>query len=366
MRRIASRLLLRFALVAASIAWATFVFTNTIGDPGRGERVARAVLDDPDARAEIIAPISDAVVSTTGLRTDQLPGGPATVDAVVDQVLRDPAGAQAFIDPFAGSWARLLGEDDPRPAEFDLASILDDLDELLAPLGASTATANGAGSEAGSEAEAEIVVPSVPLPRAQLDWMRGVRRTVSASTVPMALLAVGLAAGAFAIGDRRRVTRRVAIWAITAGALWAVIPPLLVWAARSWAPGADAVVAVTIDEATSGLRATALALVVAGGAAVAASWLVPSRRRAAEPSAAARTAEPRAQGATPPAPRPPEQTAVLPTQQPPAQPPPPHTPHQAAHQTPHQAPHGATPSSTAPEPPTDPDSDALWDFYSSR
>lgn len=262
MAAILSRLLVRLAIIAASLAWAGFVFTQTVGDPGRGERIAAAVLDDDDARAEVAAPITSAVMSRFGVPPEQRP----VVAAQVDRVLSDPAGAQSFIDPFAGSWARMLGEDDTRPTEFDLAPLLAQF----------TATAPPGAADGLPPVPDRLPVAGVPLPRARLGWMADVRSAVAVAVLPLALLAAALFAVAFAIGDRRRVLRRLGIWAILAGAAWIVLPPALVWLTRRWAPGADAVASAALDEAVAGLLPVAIVLAVIGAAALVGSFAVPS------------------------------------------------------------------------------------------
>ena len=192
------------------------MFTHTVGDPGRGERIAQAVLDDPAARAEVTAPITASVMSTTGLPPEQQP----FVASQVDALLQDPRGAQAFIDPFAGSWARMLGESDVRPPEFDLAPLVTEFTAM---------------TDAVAPAVQQLPVPGVPLPRAELGWMDGAHRGIVAAILPLALVAAGLSAAALLIGDRGWVLRRLGAWAFGAGVLWVVIPPLAVWAARRWA-----------------------------------------------------------------------------------------------------------------------------------
>lgn len=264
-------MLVRLALVVASVAWAGFVFTNTIGDPGRGERIASAVLRDDAARAEIAAPITTAVIGT-GLIPGELQPVVATQ---VDVVLRDPAGARAFIDPFAGSWARLLGEADERSPVVDVAPILD---EILVPV---------IGQNPGGAST--FPVPGVPIPSVELGWMASVRAAVEALVLPLTLLAALLFVAAYMIGERARVLRRFGWWAITAGVTWVVIPPILTWIARRWAPGADAVVAVITEEAVSGLVAVALTLMAGGAMALGMALLVgsdaaPARSRDRRPA----------------------------------------------------------------------------------
>lgn len=356
--RILGRLLLRVAILAASLAWAGFVFTQTIGDPGRGERIATAVLADDDARAEVAAPITSAVLRTTALPVEQRP----LVADQVERVLRDPDGAQTFIDPFAGSWARMLGEDDPRPAELDLAPV-------LVQLGATLPDGVGTGAD-------QLPVSGVPLPRVELDWMSGVRSAISTSVVPLTLVAIGAAVGAFLTGDRRRVLRRAGIWAVAAGSAWVVIPPVVVWAARRWAPGADAVAAVAVDEATSGLLPATLALVAAGVAAMGLSFAVsPARVRpmsgGSAPSRRGTTVSAgRAAAATPPGHAPAPATRPMPTTR----------PITSTREMPQVGGAGgqdertvelpatirtaAGPTSDG-EPATEDDRDALWDYYGS-
>lgn len=361
---ILSRLLVRVAIVVASLAWAGFVFTQTVGDPGRGERIAAAVLADDDARAEVVSPVTAAVMRSTGLPADQQP----LVAGEVDRLLQDPGGAQSFIDPFAGSWARMLGEDDPRAASLDLTPLLDD---VTAAVGAGAAPVAGV---------VPIPVTDIPLARVELGWMGGLRRAVDAALVPMAVLAAGLFAIAFMIGERRRVLRRLGAWAVSAGLLWVVVPPLLVWAAGSWATGADSVIAVALDEATSGLLPVALALVLGGIGTFAASFLVPepADRPAPAPQRAAAPASARQQRqAGPPAPtpaatrtmaattavasRPVDRTAAMP-----ATPAAPNGPAAPTTRVPSAADREAAAPPASPAPPAaDDDGDALWDYYSS-
>jgi hypothetical protein len=343
MQRILSRLLVRLAILAASLAWAGFVFTETVGDPGRGERIAAAVLADDDARDEVAAPIASAVMTTFGIPPEQRP----IVADQVDRTLNDPAGARSFIDPFAGSWARMLGEDDPRPTEFDLAPLLAQF----------AATAPPGTIDAIPPIPERLPVPGVPLPRTRLDWMADVRSAISMVVVPLALAAAVMFAVAYATGDRARVLRRLGIWGIAAGASWIMIPPMVVWLTRRWAPGADAVAAVALDEAVSGLLPVAIALSIGGGAALAGSFAVsPARDRAAAPRPRARPATPsrparvaasitatEAATRAMPRARPIEPTAEMPVVHAPAQ----------------------RPSPSDPVARDDDESDALWDFYSS-
>lgn len=300
--RILGRLFVRVAIVLASLAWAGFVVTSTVADPGRGERIASAVLADPAARAEVTAPITAAVMNASGLPPEQRP----LVAQQVEQLLADPAGARSFIDPFAAGWARLWGEPDPRPAQFDLAPWLGAVTPADAPV-----------APVGTDPAGRLPVPGVPLPSTELGWMGSVRSVVAAAVLPLALGAAALFGIALAVGDRRRVLRRFGLWACLAGGGWVVVPPLAVWAARRWASGADAVAAVVAEEATAGVLPVAIVLAVAGAVAVVGSFAVRpagSAVPAARPAPARRQGPVRRDAARRPAPatRPASATAEMP------------------------------------------------------
>ncbi len=311
------------------------------------------MLADDAARAEVVAPIASAIVTSNGLPPDQQP----FVTAQVDRVLRDPAGARAFIDPFAGSWARMLGEDDPRPTEFDLAPLVDVL------------VASTPGLDAAGLPTDRFVVPAVPLPRSDVPAVGATRRAISAATIPLALLALAGFLVGVASADRRWAMRRFGLWAVMAGAAWVMAPAVATWAARRWASGADAVIAVAVEEGVSGLRPTALVLVFVGLAVFAGSFVIPAsiarsapdRPQRPQPTPARERQRPSA------AQTPATTTAMMPTSAPIARP---SAPARAAMERTTALPNTrATPpdqrtgaSAGDGDPPDG--SDPLWDFYS--
>ena len=262
-------------------------------------------------------------MGSTGLPPEQQP----VVAAQVDRLLQDPAGARAFIDPFAGEWARMLGRDDTRPSQFDVTPFIDDI------------VAANPGLDPAALASDQFDTPSVPLPSNELTGLGRIRGVIDASVMPLAVAAVVGFAFAFAFGDRRRALHRAGIWGICAGAGWVLVPIVVVWAARRWATGADAVVAIAVEEAVSGLRPTALVLLICGLAALAGSVamvLAPARpEREPEPRPAPRAArEVVRRHEAQPRPRPVDRTALLPE-------------------------HAVTQSTD-----DDVDPDALWKYYS--
>ena len=234
------------------------MFVHTVGNPDRTADIAAAVLADDEARAEVVAPVVAAVMRTTGLPAEQQP----LVASEVDRILRDPDGARTFIDPFVGSWATSLGIDDDRSTQLDVSRLVA-LSPALAAL--QPPTGDLPLPQVGS-------ADGVPLLAGGYGWVGGFDRIASASIIPLSILAVVLAGVALAIGDRRRTLRRFGGWAVLAGAIWVVLPPIVVWAARRWVTGADAVVKVAVGAAMSGLTMPALVLVLGGAGAITMSF----------------------------------------------------------------------------------------------
>ena len=60
MRRALSALILGVSLLVASAAWAGFILSHTVLDPGRSETLADHLLDDPAIRDVIIDRLADS------------------------------------------------------------------------------------------------------------------------------------------------------------------------------------------------------------------------------------------------------------------------------------------------------------------
>ncbi|MFZ8998556.1 MAG: hypothetical protein ACO3D0_09315, partial [Ilumatobacteraceae bacterium] len=292
---IAARLLTRLAILFASLAWGSTVFVHTVGDPDRAAEIGAAVLADDEARAEVVAPLTAAVMRSTGLPVEQEP----VVAGEVDRILRDPEGAQTFIEPFVGSWAATLGVAAPRSSRLDVSRLVS-LSPTLAALQPST----GAGG-AEFPSISQLPLPSVgatdgvPFLAGGYGWVGGLGRVASAAIVPLAILAMVCGGVALAIGDRRSTLRRLGAWAVGAGIVWVVLPSVAVWFARRWVTEADAVVEVAVGEAMSGLVVPALLLVLAGAGALTVSFAVgPGSGPAARPTR--RSMPPAAPSSAPP------------------------------------------------------------------
>ena len=129
-RQTITRLVVSVALVAASCAWAGWVFLHSVGDPHRAERIANAILDSSDARDEIAGPITDQLLEQVGIAPSQK----ALVRDAVTSVLADPTVAENFVAAFGSAQANALGVDDPRPTTIDVGALTTAVRERLAPL----------------------------------------------------------------------------------------------------------------------------------------------------------------------------------------------------------------------------------------
>jgi hypothetical protein len=294
-RRTVAGLVTALALLAASVAWAGWVYLHTVADPSRSDRIAHAILDNPAARSEVAADISDslAAAANKSLAAHHAPltvdGADPSLRAAVGAALADPRIAANIVDAITAEHAEVLGAAPAHPAAINTALLLTAVRAHLAPVDPQLARALPA------------VAPSqVRLPAVKVPYARQARRWAQRWDHVLAIGAlVGLALG-LVLGDRRAVLRRWGTWAIGAGLSWAVLPPLAVWAGDTWAKSQAAVVRAVVRGATGGVTAAAIALVVGGAAAVVVSVLLPRLHGLVPPpSAHAHARGSRAPGAPP-------------------------------------------------------------------
>src|SRR4051812_31649240 len=132
-RRAVARLLTVVALLAASVAWAGWVYLHTAGDPSRAPQVARAVLADPSARRELATDVTSAVADAANkaLANAATPAKPApridgdnpTLRAAVDAALADPRVVATVVDALAAAQSAALGVAPAHPATIDSAVV---------------------------------------------------------------------------------------------------------------------------------------------------------------------------------------------------------------------------------------------------
>lgn len=258
------------ALLAASVAWAGWVYLHTVADPSRSNRIAHAILDNPAARHEVAADIAGSIATAAdrALAAKHVPatvdGADPTLQAAVNAALSDPRIAANIVDAITAEHAEVLGARPPHPAAINTAA-------LLAAVRAHLATSDPQLARSlPAVAPAQVKLPAVKVPYA--------RQTRQWAQHWDHVLALGAAAGlllALLLGDRAGVLRRSGLWAIGAGASWAVLPPLAVWAGDTWAKSQAAVIRAVVRGATGGVTAVAVALAVGGAAAVVLSYVLP-------------------------------------------------------------------------------------------
>jgi len=273
------------AILAASVAWAGWVYLHTVADPTRSNRIAHAILDNPAARHELAADISDSLATAANKAlasrhvTTTVDGGDPTLQAAVEGALSDPRIAANIVDAITAEHARVLGATPANPAVIDTGQLVTAVRTRLAPADPELARI----LPTVAPAQVKLPVVKIPYARQARQWAQ---RWVH-------VLALGAVAGlllALLIGDRAAVLRRWGIWAIGAAASWAVLPPLAVWAGNAWAKSQAAVIRAVVRGATGGVNAVAITLGLAGAAAVALFFVLPRLVSAALPSGLSRAA----------------------------------------------------------------------------
>ena len=248
------------ALLCASLAWAGWVYLHTVGDVHRAEKVATAVLDDPDASRQLSTAITDQLMNALSLEPAQRP----LLRGAVEDALGDPVVSTQVISAFGAAHANAVGVDDPRPTTIDGAAIVQAVRSNLAVVAPEVAAMIPDG-----------VVGGVTLPKVHPPGVAGLRSAAEKATTWLALAAVVLLGAALAFGGRRRTIRSVGIWGVSSGVLWLVVPLLVPIAAKAWAPSVSSIVAVAMKESAAAVLPAAIALVVCGAVALVASF-VPS------------------------------------------------------------------------------------------
>lgn len=253
-----ARILVRVALVFASVTWMTWGYLHTIGDHTRGEDIAMAVLDDPVARDEVAAPVASQLT----FFGDLPPGPNDALRAAVAAALADPDISGQIVGAFAAAHARTLGVDDERTTSIDVAALSLAIHRHL--------------DEHAPELARRIpndVPLEIDLPVLQIPYADGFRTVAHSSVRWTGLVAAGAAAAAFVLGNRRRVLLRLGLWGFVTGGITVVGVHLWLLGGRSLLPTLDTAVENGIHAATGDVVDAAWILVMAGAAGVALSFL---------------------------------------------------------------------------------------------
>jgi hypothetical protein len=238
------------AMAAGSLAWTAGVFLYTWADPAATIRVTQAVLADPDASQEVLAPVRDQVI---GLIPPELGVPPEQVDLALEAVLDDPAARARIADAFVSPDGALRVSAASEAFEAELAR----QQPALAPL-------------------LESATPQLAMP--DLATATSARTAADTWVWRLAVLSAVLFVVSFVLGDPRRTARRFGYWAIGTGILWVIGPFVAAWLAPRVSSSLDATATVVVEEYTRPIGPWALGLVIAGLVALSGSFLVPSMR----------------------------------------------------------------------------------------
>lgn len=205
-RDVSARVLTVLALIAASAAWASWVFSATVLDPNRSVAIAEAVVDDPYLQDQVSNVVSDTLAAATaGLGVDL-----ATLDEVADRTVASPEAADLLRVGLINSHRAIVA--DSERVELDVGSVLLVARDELAAVVPAAAAAPLPATE------------TVELPTDELAFVSGFADSLRSWRDLATLVAVsGIVAAAVIAVERSRVIGAAGVWAISAGGVIAAL-----------------------------------------------------------------------------------------------------------------------------------------------
>ena len=275
MRRGLASLIIGLSLLVASMSWAGFTLSRTVLDPGRSERLADEMLENPDVRAALTSRLADALEAQIPA---DVPVPRQAVEAGAEIALDDPRVEALIRDGFVRVHQNALAGND-EPVTLDAGA-----------LGAA-----GRDALVVSRPELDPFLPAAPpvaleLPTAGLAWLGTVKNVVDRFTLLGAVVAAIGGVAAFVVArDRGPVLRRVAFWGYGASAFWLLVGYGVPWLAGNLSPTSAAIAAAAIDVFFGAMIAPAVLIAALATVMLAAGLLWPTAAR----SRGARVAQPR-------------------------------------------------------------------------
>lgn len=293
MRRGLASLIMGLSLLVASASWAGFVMSHTVLDPGRSDRLADHLLDDPEVKAAIASRIAD------GLQA-QVPKGVAiprqTLEVAANVALEDPRVEDLVRDGIVRAHQNALNGVD-EPIALDAT--------VLGEAARAALVANVAALDPLLPAAPQL---AVEIPATGLSWLGTVKDFVDRFTLLGALAAGAGIALSFLITTRRAtVLRRVSFWGFGASAFWLAVAYGLPGVVGFIAPSAMAIASAAVDVFAGAMIRPALVMAGISAALLVASIVWPARERRrpaamidkASQGGRARAAQPRGRAARP-------------------------------------------------------------------
>lgn len=269
MRRGLASLIIGLSLIVASLSWASFTLSRTVLDPGRSERLADELLENPNVRQALVVRMADALEAQI---PSDVPVPRGVLEAGAATALDDPRVEALIRDGFVQVHQNALnGVDEPVTVD-------------ASALGA-------AGRDVLVELRPELqpVLPATPaleveLPTTGLSWLGSVKNGVDRFTGISALVALCGAGLAFVVAkNRAKVLRRVAFWGYGASAFWLVIAYAIPWLAGNLSPTSAAIASAATDVFFGAMIQPAIMMAIGATTLLLASFLLPAfqRRRGA-------------------------------------------------------------------------------------
>jgi hypothetical protein len=269
MRQGVSALIVGLSLLVATVSWAGFTLSRTVLDPGRSERLAEQLLDNPQVREALI-------VRTTDVLADQVPADIPVrrdlLEAAAEQVIDDPRVEALLVDGLVRVHQNALaGRDEP----------------VMIDGGALAAAARD--SLVDGRPALDAVLPPAPvveveLPTAGLARLGAVKNFVDRYTTLTAVAALFGFVTALAVAKRRApVLRRVALWGYGAAAFWLLAGFGIPRVAEALSPTSGAIASAAADVFFGAMIRPAVTMAVVATVLLAAGFALPAweRRRGA-------------------------------------------------------------------------------------
>ena len=269
MRRGLASLIMALSLIVATGAWAGFIMSRTVLDPGRSERLADHLLDNEDVRATVVDRLADAVEA-------RIPSNVVvprrTIELAAEESLDDPRVEAVIRDGIVRTHQNALnGVDEP------------------VALDASALGQVGREKVVAARPELDSVLPQAPeleveLPASGLSWLGSVKDTVDRFTlIASAVALIGMTSAFVLARNRPAALRRVAFWAFGASAFWIAVAYAIPAVLGRVAPSSVSIASAIIDVFFGAMVRPAVVLALAGLALLLTSFIWPalSRRRPA-------------------------------------------------------------------------------------
>ena len=278
MRRGLASLIIGLSLLVATVSWAGFTLSRTVLDPGRSERLAEQLLENPQVREALVDRLSDAVEPQI---PPEVPVSRGLIESGAETALDDPRVRSLIVDGVVRFHRNAL-EGNPEPVIIDAGA-----------LGAASRD-----SLVAVRPELDQFLPAVPvveleLPTAGFTWLAPIKRFVDRFTVIGALVALAGTTIALVVAqDRGSVLRRVAFWGYGAAAFWLLVGFAVPRLADLLSPTSGAIASAAVDVFFGAMIPPAVVLAIASTAILLLGFALPALggRRGA------RVAQPRGAG----------------------------------------------------------------------